>query len=288
MKYSRSEFVVIDGLRIHVRRWGREGAPLLFMVHGWMDCSATFQFVVDALKQDWDIVAPDWRGYGLSEWQNRSYWYPDDLADLELLLKHYSPDQPVNLVSHSMGASIASLFAGLRPSRVARLVMLESYGIPPQEEGADVRLIDQWMQGRNQGVQPQLGYLDRAEYAKRLMAANPRLTAPRAAFLAENFGRINDAGRVVPDADPWRRLQSPCVATADYYMRVWRDITAPVLWIAADDSYLFKRFANKEDEYRRRLASLKPVEEIVLKGIGHNLHHDVPEQVAAMIEDFLI
>ncbi|HZV66684.1 MAG TPA: alpha/beta hydrolase, partial [Telluria sp.] len=37
MKPSRSEFLTVRGLRTHVRHWGREGAPTIFMVHGWMD-----------------------------------------------------------------------------------------------------------------------------------------------------------------------------------------------------------------------------------------------------------
>jgi pimeloyl-ACP methyl ester carboxylesterase len=47
MNASRSEFLDIRGLRYHVRRWGRPGAPKLFLLHGWMDVSASFQFVVD-------------------------------------------------------------------------------------------------------------------------------------------------------------------------------------------------------------------------------------------------
>ena len=67
MKPSRSEFLTIRGLRTHVRHWGREGAPKLFMSHGWMDMSASFQFVVDHLQGDWHVIANDWRGFGLSE-----------------------------------------------------------------------------------------------------------------------------------------------------------------------------------------------------------------------------
>ncbi|MEG1329542.1 MAG: alpha/beta hydrolase, partial [Janthinobacterium sp.] len=65
MKLSRSEFISIRGARTHVRHWGREGAPILFMVHGWMDVAASFQFVVDELQGDWHVIAPDWRGFGL-------------------------------------------------------------------------------------------------------------------------------------------------------------------------------------------------------------------------------
>jgi pimeloyl-ACP methyl ester carboxylesterase len=43
------------------------------MMHGWMDVGASFQFVVDALQGDWHVIAPDWRGFGLSQ---RSGWIP--------------------------------------------------------------------------------------------------------------------------------------------------------------------------------------------------------------------
>ncbi len=61
---STTESIDIRGLRYNVRHWGPADAPPVFLLHGWMDASATFQFVVDALRQDWHLIAPDWRGYG--------------------------------------------------------------------------------------------------------------------------------------------------------------------------------------------------------------------------------
>jgi len=116
MKQSRSEFIDISGLRYHVRRWGDPTAPMLMFLHGYMDNASTFQFVVDALQRDWNVVAPDWRGFGQSEWINDTYWFTDFLADLDALADHYSPAAPVRLVAHSMGGNIASLFAGARPA----------------------------------------------------------------------------------------------------------------------------------------------------------------------------
>lgn len=68
MKSSRSQFHDIRGLRYHVRTWGEPHWPRLFLLHGWMDVSASFQFLVDSLKHDWYVIAPDWRGFGLTEW----------------------------------------------------------------------------------------------------------------------------------------------------------------------------------------------------------------------------
>ena len=131
MKPSRSEFINVRGNRTHIRHWGREGAPKIFMVHGWMDVSASFQFVVDALQGDWHVIAPDWRGFGLTERPRvDTYWFVDYLGDLDAILRHYQPDSPVNLLGHSMGGNVVGLYAGARPERIRRLVNLEGFGMP--------------------------------------------------------------------------------------------------------------------------------------------------------------
>ena len=87
MKASESRHLSVRGLRYHVRSWGDPGAPKLLMLHGWMDVSASFQFVVDEFKSDWHVLAPDWRGFGLTEVpQTDSYFFADYLGDLDLLL----------------------------------------------------------------------------------------------------------------------------------------------------------------------------------------------------------
>src|SRR5262249_61373974 len=108
--------------------------PKLVLLHGWMDVSASFQFLVDALRGDWYVIAPDWRGFGLSQWVASGYWFPDYIADLEALVAQVSPDAPVNGVGHSMGGNVAGLYAGVRPARVAKLALLEGVG-PPAAPG---------------------------------------------------------------------------------------------------------------------------------------------------------
>ena len=67
MKTSSSRFVPIRGLSYHLREWGRHGAAPVVLLHGWMDASASFQFVVDELAGDLHLIAPDWRGFGRTE-----------------------------------------------------------------------------------------------------------------------------------------------------------------------------------------------------------------------------
>ena len=106
---SRSSFVPLRHLSYHVREWGtpRTGVLPLFMVHGWMDVSASFQFVIDALKDDRHIIAPDWRGYGLTHpGEVDNFWFPDYLADLDALIDHFQPEGPIDLLGHSMGGNV--------------------------------------------------------------------------------------------------------------------------------------------------------------------------------------
>lgn len=283
---STSEFVEVRGLRYHVRHWGPAEAPKLFFLHGWMDSSATFQFVVDALQGEWQIIAPDWRGYGASEWLGRPYWFPDYYADLEALLAHYSPDEPAVLVGHSMGANIAATYAALRPQRVARLAMLDFLGLKPDPAVDAPAQLTQWLDGV--GGRPRLNsYPDHAALAGRLRAANPRLTAERADFLARHVGRVRADGRVEMACDPWHRLAAPTLYRIEDAMAAWRRIVAPVLMLVADQGYVQQRFGAEPEEYQRRLGCFADVEVGHVAEAGHNLQHDQPAAVAAALEAFL-
>ena len=208
MKSSTSEFLTIRGLKCHVRLWGPADAPKLFLLHGWMDCSASFQFLVDAFARDWRVIAPDWRGFGQSEWLNASYWFPDYLADLECLLEYYAPDEPVRLVGHSMGGNVVGLYAGVRPARVAKLAILEGFGLHPTEPAQAPGRYAKWLDQDKAGATLR-DYAGLGEFAARLMRDNPRLTQAQADFLAANFSQRRTDGRIGYAADPWHRVVSP-------------------------------------------------------------------------------
>ena len=127
MKPFRSEFVALRERRYHVRIWGDDTSPTIFFLHGWGDVGASFQFVVDAMKGHWRIIAPDWRGFGQSQWNDGPYFFPDYIADLDALLEHYSPQAPAQIAGHSLGGIVAGLYAGIRPERVCRIANMEGF-----------------------------------------------------------------------------------------------------------------------------------------------------------------
>ncbi|HET6786726.1 MAG TPA: alpha/beta fold hydrolase, partial [Aquabacterium sp.] len=153
---ATSCFIDLRGLRHHLLVWGdlakaTPEAPLLVLVHGWMDVGASFQFAVDALRAqegfaERPIVAIDWRGFGLSDASGAdSYWFADYLADLDFLIDALSPTQPIDLLGHSMGGNVVMLYAGLRPQRIRRLINVEGFGMPAMAPEEAPERYEKWL-----------------------------------------------------------------------------------------------------------------------------------------------
>jgi pimeloyl-ACP methyl ester carboxylesterase len=290
MNLSRSEFVSVRGLRYHVRHWGRADAPMLFMLHGWMDVSASFQFMVDCLRQDWHVIAPDWRGFGLTRSPGvDTYWFPDYLADLDALLQHYSPQHPVNLVGHSMGGNILGIYAGVRPQRVCKAVNLEGFGLAATDSKQAPARFAQWLDGLNQP--PALRTYESLEaVAGRLQKTNPRLSDERAAFLAIHWAEQDGQGRWRILADPAHKSAGPLLYQLDQMTACWQAITAPVLCVEAEDTDMWKWMGPKEGarhEIDRRIGLIPNATKVMIADAGHMLHHDQPQVLAQLIERFL-
>jgi pimeloyl-ACP methyl ester carboxylesterase len=290
MQPCRSEFIALRGRRYHLRIWGEDDAPALFFLHGWGDVGASFQFVVDALPPGkWRVIAPDWRGFGLSQWNEEAYWFADYIADLDALLRHYSPDEPARLAGHSMGGIVASLYAGIEPQRVAQLASLEGFVLwvhaPEDSPGRLAKWLRQ-IEDKDLAFRP---YPDREQFAARLRNDNPRLTDQRAAFLAEHSliarGDAGHAGYVFA-ADPRHRWISPVLFPLPEAKACWRRISAATLWVAGRDSTVMKAFTDRPQDYAERRACFARLQESWLPDCGHNLHHDQPEALAALLDAF--
>jgi len=294
-KAPRSEFVDIRNLKYHVLVWGNPapGKVPLVMVHGWMDVAASYQFVVDAFAQDHYVIAPDWRGYGLTESPGTdNYWFPDYLADLDFLLDHYSPKAPVNLVGHSMGGNVAMLYSGSRPQRVRRLVNLEGFGMGATRPSQAPTRYAKWMdelKALHRGEMALKPYDSVAGVARRLMKTNKRLTQDKADWLARQWAKPDAAGRWLILGDPAHKITNAQLYRVDEVLEIYKSIAAPTLAVEAGDDSLSQWWQGKYTlaEYHERLRSVPNVRTAVVEDAGHMLHHDQPEQLAKLIEEFL-
>ena len=287
MRLSDSQFLDVRGLRYHVRRWRHDGAPRMVLLHGWMDVSASFQFMVDALRREWDVYAPDWRGYGLSDWgKSDCYGFHDYIADLDFLLDWIEPGGAASLVGHSLGGNVAALYAGVRPQRVAKLVNLEGFGLAATRPEQAPRRYARWLDELHEP--PRLrSYAGFAELAQRLRGNNPRLTPERADFLARHWGREAGDGTVVLRGDPAHKIVNPVLYRYDEVRACWQQVSAPVLWVDADASDTLARLSLDERQHAERRSAFANLEHVTVRDAGHMLHHDQPEAVARLVENFL-
>jgi pimeloyl-ACP methyl ester carboxylesterase len=299
VRNSRSRFLEARGLRHHLLEWGDASLesperPPVVMLHGWMDVAASFQFVVDALPTDRHVFALDWRGFGGTDTPAAdTYIYADYLGDLELVLDALlgAARAPIDLLGHSMGGNIAMLYAGVRPEKIRRLVNLEGFGMPRTLPAQAPARIAMWLDQLKTPTQLR-PYADLEAVAERLRTTNPLLRADRATWLAGYWSRptgADDNGPRALLADPNHKRMSPQLAQVDEWLACWKRITAPMMWIEGDrtDISIWWGTRYTKAEFHERLNVVAQVERHIVSPAGHMLHHDRPEDIAALLEAFL-
>ena len=298
----KSQMLPVRNMHYHLRSWEPEqintDLPVLVLAHGWMDVAASYQFVVDAFSdafvQGRRIVAADWRGFGLSRTAAPcdSYYFTDYLADLDMLLDQLSPDQPIDLVGHSMGGNISCWYAGARAERIRRFVNLEGFGMPDMPSSKAPERLAQWM---NELRDQRAGGMALASYdsveavANRLQKTNRRLPRDKALWLAHHWSAPDEQGHWHILGDASHKVVNPYVYRADEGIACLAAITAPTLSVEASDDSLGGWYKGRYtlEQYHQRLQHIKQCEIAVVQDAGHMLHHDQPEAVAGLIEDFL-
>lgn len=116
------------GIEIHGLQWGDPNGPNVLALHGWLDNAESFSKLAPKLETC-NVIAVDLPGHGLSghwhEYQHYHVWA--GVEDIEHILDGLGWDR-VNLLSHSMGAAMATLYAGTFPDRVISLTVIEAIG----------------------------------------------------------------------------------------------------------------------------------------------------------------
>ena len=296
----QSQMLPVRNMQYHLRSWEPEqpnrDLPLLVLAHGWMDVAASWQFVVDAFSEAFAqgrrIVAHDWRGFGLSRPQVAcdSYYFTDYLADLDMLLEQLSPDAPVDLVGHSMGGNISCWYAGARAERIRRFINLEGFGMPETRASQAPSRLAQWMdelraqRGGSMGLAPTTAWRPWPPGCK----DQPTPARDKALWLAHHWAAPDQQGRWHILGDASHKVTNPYLYRADEALACLASITAPTLSVEASDDSLGQWYKGRYtlEQYHDRLKHIPQCETAVVQDAGHMLHHDQPEAVASLIEDF--
>jgi pimeloyl-ACP methyl ester carboxylesterase len=279
------EDVQLRGVRHRLTWWGERTSDPIVLLHGFLDCGATWQFLVDRLPASWTLVAPDWRGFGDSEWVPGGYWFPDYFADLDALLDTLVPQSRARVIGHSMGANVAKMYGGIRPQRMRWLANLEGLGLArTRPEDAPKRYAhwldevkDPFKEGRYESIE---------QLASILRMRNPRLTAERAAFVARAWSRPEpDSSEVRLRFDPRHRLVNPILYRREEAEACWARLEIPMLLVIGELSdHRARQTAYVTDEQLHGL--FRKLRLVTVPGTGHMMHHEDPEAVARHIVEF--
>lgn len=114
----------VRGLDIFYREAGRADAPVLLLLHGFPASSHMFRHLIPALADRWRLVAPDYPGFGYSDFPDRERFAYSFAGFAELMaaftdtigLDRYA------LYIQDYGAPVGLRLALLRPERVTALI----------------------------------------------------------------------------------------------------------------------------------------------------------------------
>jgi len=120
----KSDFVNVNGIRLHYLDWGGDGPVLLFLAG--MGCNAhIFDEFAPRFTSRFQVLALTRRGHGESDHPDTGYDIDTLTEDIRLLLDKLQVEQVI-LAGHSMAGVELSHFAATHPKRVLRLIYLDA------------------------------------------------------------------------------------------------------------------------------------------------------------------
>ena len=181
----KEEYIDVHDLTLCYQKWGEN--PTIVLLHGWLDQCASWDLVcTDLLHMGFASIAYDHRGHGKSDHvaQSAHYHFPDYVYDLMYLHEHIIKfDSPIILIGHSMGGTVASLYASLFPQYVQKIILIEGLG-PRKESVYEAK--DRYKKHLSQRQKTSQNPLfpTREAAAKRLQRHHPYLSLERVHLLA--------------------------------------------------------------------------------------------------------
>lgn len=122
--------VTIDGVTFHAEAFGDPAAQTVIAIHGGPGADYRYLLPLQALADDYQVVFYDQRSTGLSPRVDPAeLTAQSSIDDLDRIVEHYSPEQPVYLIGHSWGAMLAAGYISQHPEKVSAVVMGEPGGL---------------------------------------------------------------------------------------------------------------------------------------------------------------
>ncbi|MFT7138643.1 MAG: pimeloyl-ACP methyl ester carboxylesterase, partial [Sulfitobacter sp.] len=219
-------------LRIHYLDWGNPDAPPLLLVHGNRDHCHNWDWVAESLRDQYHIIAPDFRGHGDSEWVTGSaYSHSEYVYDLAQLI-HQQNLAPLHVIAHSLGGGVALRYAGVYPEHIKKMVVIEGTGGPPQmyDPPPVHERMREWIENtRKMSGRTSRRYDTIDDAFNRMHEENSHLRAEQARHLTIHGSNQNEDGTYSWKFDNYTHVMSPFDMNIEQTRELWKRIDAPLL-----------------------------------------------------------
>lgn len=278
----REERILLSSGKIAVQYFGDPKKPLLICLHGWLDNSASFQCLSERLSQEFYFLLIDLPGHGLSEPlpEGADYYIWQNVEVLHELFQILNL-QKVNLVGHSMGGIIASLYAGTFPENVANLIMLDSLGpVSSSAKEAPTQLAKAIEDKQKESTGLRIYSSESDALAARKKSSPNMSDKALLPIVSRNLKAV--AGGFSWRTDKRLRYSSKVRLTEEQVQSFFSEITAPILVVLAEKGII------PDTWQEQRLPSLRSYQRVQLPGHHHfHCELDFVSEIAVVISKFL-
>ena len=256
----------------------------MLLIHGSQDNCHNWDWTSEILCQHYHVVVPDLRGHGDSEWNTGSpYNNLDYVYDIAQLIEQENLEN-VHIIAHSMGGTIACLYAGIYPEKVKSLTSIEGVGTFWYQREAEhpQKRIREWIDGTRilAGRVPRK-YASQSDAFQRMQKSNPHLSEERARHLTAHGSNRNEDGTYTWKFDNYTHSRTPFGMNKADINQLWQQITCPTLLLNAKQG--FEHRTGQDDSmqffHHGRLKELD--------NAGHWLHHDQFDEYIEIVTAFL-
>jgi pimeloyl-ACP methyl ester carboxylesterase len=266
--------VTARGVRTRVLEAGREDAPALVLIHGFLESRRTWDDLIDDLAERFHVIAPDLPGFGESEKPNPARYaygiesHAEAIADL---IAAFGVGR-ASVVGHAMGGAIAMTLAATHPELVQRLVLEDplAYPVPPSFRARVALapivggLLFKQLLGRS---------LFRSYFREELLR-------PGADVPLERIDWHFDCFNSPSSRESAYAVMRAVLDTRPVVARISR-ITAETLVIWGRDDHLYPASG------ANRLARELPHAKLEIMDTGHSPHQEKPRELLALLVEFL-
>jgi pimeloyl-ACP methyl ester carboxylesterase len=271
-----SKFADVNGIRLHYLVAG-QGDPIL-LLHGYAQTSHMWLPLIAKLADKHTVIAPDLRGFGETSAPDDGYTKAAMAQDIHALIKSLKYDR-IRLVGHDIGLMVAYAYAAQYPAEVDRLVLMEAF-LPGIGDWNSVFLLRDLWHFHFYGKTPLALVTGREriylEHFWNDFAADPNKSVPEKdrEFYAKAYA---GPGHMKAGMEVFRAFPKD----AEYFAQFAKvRLPMPLLVLSGEKAggpFLI--------EQGKMVAS--NVEGVLVKGAGHWLMEEAPDQVMAKLVEFL-